>query len=293
MGYKETYSRYYDAIEAALPTYLPQRDCPQQIVEDAMRYSLLGNGKRLRGVLVLCFAELCDGSIDAAMPLACAIEMVHAYSLIHDDLPCMDNDDLRRGRPTCHIKFGEATALLAGDGLLTKAFEIISGQDKLSQQQRLTAVGLLSKAAGTAGMIGGQTIDIANEGKEMDGKLLDYLHSLKTGTLIRAAVALGCCAGGCNAEFAKAADEYAAGLGLIFQITDDLLDVLSTTEELGKPVGSDAASSKTTYATLYGIDGSKKKLQELAQECRTAITSIPIDSTFLCDVVDMMVVRTK
>lgn len=294
MSYQEQYHSYYEAVENALEDALPVCECHQRKVEDAMRYSLLGAGKRLRGVLVLAFCEQFGGNYGSALPLACAIEMVHAYSLIHDDLPCMDDDNLRRGKPTCHIQYGEAVALLAGDALLTKAFELISeGADGLSVQNRLAAVALLAKAAGSRGMIGGQVIDIENEGAQISKPLLDTLHSLKTGALIRAAVGLGCLASGASGVLAKAADSYAARLGLIFQIVDDLLDITSTPEELGKPVGSDAANGKTTYAGLYGLEGSGKILQELVKEAKAICEQFGGDTVFLRELIDNMVTRTK
>lgn len=293
MAYKEVYKDYREATENALAEGMPLGDCPQKRVEEAMSYSLLGGGKRLRGVLVLAVADLCGGTKETALTFACAIEMIHTYSLIHDDLPCMDNDALRRGKPTCHIQFDEATALLAGDALLTRAFELVCGGEHLADWRKAQAVTILAKAAGAGGMIGGQQIDIQYAGTPLTPKLLDTLHSLKTGALIRAAVALGCLAGEPDVAFTAATDVYAARLGLIFQIVDDLLDVLSTEQELGKPTGSDQANGKTTYATLYGVAASRKILAVLQQEARTAVQSVPIDSTFLCDLVDEMIVRTK
>lgn len=290
--YNEQHSRYCQLVEQALAEALPNVACPQKVVEDAMRYSLLGGGKRLRAVLVLACCELGGGSVEAALPLACAIEMVHAYSLIHDDLPCMDDDDLRRGKPTCHVVYGEAIAVLAGDALLTKAFEMVSS-DILTDKQISKACRIAAGAAGSRGMIGGQVIDIEHEGRAIEKPLLDKLHSLKTGALIRAAAALGCCASGCGNTVTKAVDRYAAHLGLVFQITDDILDVISTTEELGKPIGSDSANNKTTYATLYGVETSQKIVRQLADEAKTSIEMSGVDCCFLTELIDKVATRTK
>lgn len=291
MNYTEQYDRYRKLLETALADCIPERDCPERNVENAMRYSLLGGGKRLRGVLVLACCELFGGGATAALPFACAIEMVHAYSLIHDDLPCMDNDTLRRGKPTCHVAFGEAIALLAGDALLTHAFAQICTAE-LTARQRIAATELLAKAAGTHGMIGGQVIDIEQEGKKIPEPLLNRLHSQKTGALIRAAAALGCVAAGAGEAETAAADRYAANLGLLFQITDDLLDVTATTEQLGKPVGSDAQNHKTTYATLYGAEQSRKIVAQLVQAGQNELAAIPGDCSFLTELIAASAART-
>ncbi|MEG2074550.1 MAG: polyprenyl synthetase family protein, partial [Angelakisella sp.] len=207
--YAEQYHTYMTMTEATLGKLMPIDNALQHNVNDAMSYSLLGGGKRLRGVLVLAFNKLCGGNVDDALPLACAAEMVHAYSLIHDDLPCMDNDELRRGKPTCHIRYGEAIALLAGDGLLTKAFETICAAQGLSDNCKSRAVLMLSSAAGTQGMIGGQVIDIESEGKTVSQQTLDKLHSLKTGALIRGAVAMGCLSANADAFTTECSDRFA------------------------------------------------------------------------------------
>ncbi|MEG1686589.1 MAG: polyprenyl synthetase family protein [Angelakisella sp.] len=294
MSYSETYSRYSDAVEQALLYAIPMEDCPQRRVEDAMRYSLLSGGKHLRGVLTLAFYRLCGGTQpEEALPLACAVEMVHAYSLIHDDLPCMDNDDLRRGKPTCHKVYGEATALLAGDGLLTAAFTQLTDCGTLTAAQRLDAVAQLAKSAGTKGMIGGQQLDMEYEGKLIQPDLLRQLHGMKTGALITAAAQLGCIAAGAATAQRDLARQYSTRLGLIFQITDDLLDVTATVEELGKPIGSDAASGKTTYATLYGEQGSRQMVRELASEAKRYVAAQTPEGEFLRELLEQMEQRTK
>ena len=223
-------------------------------VLDAAEYSLLApRAKRIRPTLVLEFCRLFGGEDQAALPFAAAVEMVHPYSLIHDDLPCMDNDDLRRGRPTCHKAFGEATALLAGDALLTQAFAVLAQNEHASDRAVREAVKCLGEAAGAFGMIGGQIIDLAGEHKRLSEPLLCKLHANKTGALIVASAKLGCLAAGLflDDERTKAAAEYASGIGLAFQIVDDVLDVTADTETAGKSVGSDLEQNKTTFISYY------------------------------------------
>ena len=279
--YKETFERYYQAVERALAQVLPAEDCPQKTVLDAMNYSLMGGGKRIRGVLVLAFYELCGGKAEDALPFACAIEMVHAYSLIHDDLPCMDDDDMRRGRPSCHIRYGEAMALLAGDGLLTHAFETALKGERITPALTLRAVKELAQAAGAYGMLGGQVIDVEHEGQAIDAQLLDTLDLLKTGAMIRVSARIGCIAAGAEEAVISRADRYARDIGLAFQIVDDILDVTSTTERLGKPVHSDEENQKTTYVTLYGVERSREIARQLKDDACAAIEGTVLDSPFL------------
>ena len=279
--YKATFDRYYQSAERALETVLPREDCPQKTVLDAMRYSLMGGGKRIRAVMVLAFHELCGGRMEDALPFACAIEMIHAYSLIHDDLPCMDDDDLRRGKPSCHVQFGEAMALLAGDGLLTHAFGTALNAERIPPELTLRAVRELSQAAGADGMLGGQVIDVENEGKPIPPQLLDTLHLLKTGAMIRVSARIGCITAGAGEELIGRADRYARNIGLAFQIVDDILDITSTPERLGKPVHSDEENKKTTYVTLYGIDRSREIVRELKEDACAAIGDTALDSPFL------------
>ena len=260
MTWSDRYPEYCSMIEAALPQYLPPVTLPQGKVCEAMAYSLLDGGKRIRGCLTLAMCELCGGEVQSALPLACAIEMVHAYSLIHDDLPCMDNDDLRRGKPSCHIKFGEGTALLAGDALLTHAFSAASDayfNGTLPAETVLRCVNQLSRAAGVEGMIGGQVIDTAPEEVPMTPEQLEAMHSMKTGALIRSAAVLGCLAAGAPRDVVMQADLYAAKIGLAFQIVDDILDATEESEKLGKST-SDADNNKTTYITLYGVEKARE-----------------------------------
>lgn len=249
-------------VENSLLSYIPDAKDGQFSVAEAMRYSLINGGKRIRPVLALEFARACGGSRDDCLPLACALEYIHTYSLIHDDLPCMDNDDLRRGKPSCHKQFDEATALLAGDALLTHAFEIVSDCD-LSDDKKVTAISLLSQNSGVAGMIGGQVIDLLFEQGNPALKELLTVYKLKTGALISAACLLGCISAGASSEQLSAASKFAYSLGIAFQIQDDILDIIGDQDKLGKPVGSDADNSKKTYASIVGIDKSRQDVKRL------------------------------
>jgi geranylgeranyl diphosphate synthase, type II len=278
-------------IEEALSGYLPQVDasagagCPARLAM-AMRYAVLGGGKRLRPVLCLMAAEACDGDIDAALPAACALEMVHTYSLIHDDLPAMDDDDLRRGRPTCHRAFDEATAILAGDGLLTLAFEVVAREVRPSLAA-LKCVQILAEAAGPSGMVAGQMADLQAEGRtelQSQGRAagavvertttlsaLESIHRRKTGALLRAPLRMGAIIAEAPEAFVEALDRYGKAVGLAFQIVDDLLDVQGDETKLGKRVGKDSELGKWTYPRFLGVDGSRRRAQQLADEAVAAI----------------------
>ncbi len=241
-----------------------------------MRYSLMAGGKRLRPVLATAACEAVGGEIEAAMGLACAIEMIHTYSLVHDDLPCMDDDDLRRGRPTNHKVFGEAIATLAGDGLLTDAFKVLarsatSSRKALSAQAVLDTVAELADAAGSAGMVGGQVIDLLGEGRSLDLAELEHLHSKKTGALFVAAVCGGGRLGGATADQMSSLREYAQALGLAFQVIDDLLDVEASTEAMGKRTNKDEGRGKATYPSLIGVERSRELGHELARKAQAAL----------------------
>ena len=225
-------------------------------------YSLFGGGKRVRAVLCLAVCDMLDGNRNAAACYAAGVEMLHCYSLIHDDLPCMDNDDMRRGRPSCHKAFGEATALLAGDTLLTAAFETLSGSPGTAVQNT-AAVCALSRAAGANGMVWGQELDLAFEEKPATAEELREVHRNKTGMLINAAAQLGAVAASADDIQRQAIARYAFSVGLVFQIIDDILDVTATAQQLGKPIGSDAANGKTTFVTLHGVERSRGIAQEL------------------------------
>jgi len=248
-------------VNNALDDYLPQTDHEPAIIHQAMRYSVFAGGKRLRPVMFLASAEAVGGSKEPLLTAACAMELIHTYSLVHDDLPAMDNDDFRRGKPTSHKVFGEAIAVLAGDALLTLAFGLIAKcgrSGNISPQVIVDVIEEVTLAAGSLGMIGGQVVDIQSEDKTVSKELLDYIHSHKTGALFRAAIRAGALMGGAEAEELAALTDYAENLGLAFQITDDILDVEGNSEKLGKTVGSDERKKKSTYPVLYGLAESKK-----------------------------------
>lgn len=270
-------------IEDALNQYLPEKNNPQSIIYDSMRYSLLAGGKRLRPVLMLETGKMCGGNLSDLIPFACAIEMIHTYSLIHDDLPAMDNDDLRRGMPTNHIKFGESIAILAGDALLNKAFEIVSATNTQNPSLTLRAISILAKSAGTEGMIGGQVVDLESENKIIDSDLLKYLHSLKTGAIIRSSCVIGAILSGASDEQAKAADDFALNLGIAFQIQDDILDVTGSEKSLGKPIGSDKENNKNTYVTLFGLDKARTLSEKYSKKAIDALNIFGDKAAFLKD----------
>ena len=259
-------------VEKALASYTDEQDADFAREIEAERYSLLARAKRIRPTLVLEFCRLFGGRVEAALPFAVAVEMVHTYSLIHDDLPCMDNDDLRRGHPTCHRAFDEATALLAGDGLLTRAFGVLA-QAPVPDGAVREAVAALSRAAGSFGMIGGQLIDLAGEGKRLSLDTLLKLHANKTGALIAVSAELGCIAAGLSRDDARtrAAREFAAGIGLSFQIVDDVLDATSDTETLGKSIGSDERAQKTTFLTYYSPKEALDYAVEVTNKAKSAL----------------------
>lgn len=270
---------YLDEINSALKEYLPTAD---DVVSQAMRYSVENGGKRIRPALLLEFCRVCGGDYKKAVPFACALEMIHTYSLIHDDLPCMDNDDFRRGKPSCHIAFGEEYALLAGDALLTLAFETAM-KSNLSAEITVKAAKELAKAAGVLGMVGGQVLDLQNEGKKVGVSDLQKTDELKTGELIRAACVLGCVCAGADDKKIAAAEKYAHDIGIAFQIVDDILDVTSDEETLGKPIGSDEENQKSTYVSLLGIEKSRKTAEELTLNAQKALDAFDGDVSSLKD----------
>ncbi len=270
---------YLDEINSALKEYLPTAD---DVVSQAMRYSVENGGKRIRPALLLEFCRVCGGDYKKAVPFACALEMIHTYSLIHDDLPCMDNDDFRRGKPSCHIAFGEEYALLAGDALLTLAFETAM-KSNLSAEITVKAAKELAKAAGVMGMVGGQVLDLQNEGRKVGVSDLQKTDELKTGELIRAACVLGCVCAGADDKKIAAAEKYAHDIGIAFQIVDDILDVTSDEETLGKPIGSDEENQKSTYVSLLGIEKSRKTAEELTLNAQKALDAFDGDVSSLKD----------
>jgi geranylgeranyl diphosphate synthase type II len=257
-------------VEAALDGSLPQ-ERPESLRE-AMRYSLLAGGKRLRPILCLAACELAGGDPELALPTAVALEMIHTMSLIHDDLPAMDNDDLRRGRPTNHKVFGEAKAILAGDALLTRAFEMVALRSPgVPAERLLQVVGELSLASGAPGLVGGQVVDLESEGKAVDLETLEYIHLHKTGALLRACVISGALVAGADATLQAALHTYARGIGLAFQIIDDILDVTASSAVLGKTAGKDLTADKTTYPKLLGLEESRRRADGLVAEAKAAL----------------------
>lgn len=259
---------YQKRVNAALDKYLPTEDPPEHNLAEAIRYSVIGGGKRIRPAMVYAAGEAMGVSTDLLDIPACAVEMIHAYSLVHDDLPAMDDDDLRRGRPTCHKAFDEATAMLAGDALQALAYEILAKDDhvELTPEHRIEMLSLLTEASGAHGMAGGQAVDLASVGKHLTLAQLEQMHRLKTGALIRASVLLG---GMCKQDVSKEEidmlSEYALCIGLSFQIQDDILDVVSDTETLGKPQGSDEEQEKPTFPAIIGLEESRQRALEQHQ----------------------------
>ncbi|OUQ59307.1 geranyl transferase [Flavonifractor sp. An112] len=271
-----------------------QGRAPRGDLYDAMYYSLLAGGKRIRPVLLLESCRLCGGDPEKALPFAGAIEMIHTYSLIHDDLPCMDDDDLRRGRPTNHKVYGEATAVLAGDALLTAAFEwMLDPSVTLPPERVLEAAGILARAAGAQGMVGGQVLDMAGEGHAMGLAEVEELQRLKTGALIRAAAEMGCVLAGGSEEQRKAVCRYAERIGLAFQIQDDILDVVGDEATLGKPVGSDAKSEKNTFVTLKGVEECRHLVEKLTEEAVEALSIFGDEGDSLCWLARSLASREK
>lgn len=266
---KEILAEYAEMTEEALEKYLPETECLQKTLINAARYSLSAGGKRLRPALVMEFCRVCGGEPDTALPVACAIEMTHTFSLIHDDLPCMDDDDLRRGKPSCHKAFGEAAAVLAGDALAIMPYQIIADagiRNRLSPDASLKIIKLLSELSGFYGMTGGQIIDLENEGKKVPEAIILEMYRMKTGALLEF-----CCRAGCVAAGAGAAEQLAAGsfgqrLGVAFQITDDILDITADEKLLGKPVGSDGKDKKYTYVSAVGLEKAKEQARALTNQ---------------------------
>lgn len=272
--YTEILQQHCDAFERALPDYMPKTGGLQTVVAEAMAYACKDGGKRIRPVLTLEFCRLCGGEVTAAMPFAMAIEMIHSYSLVHDDLPCMDNSLLRRGRPSTHAVYGETMALLAGDGLLNLAFETMLRADNcadLPAERVLGAASALADASGIDGMVGGQVIDLASEGKSIELSTLEALQEGKTAALLTAACVMGARLAGADPAREEAARLFGYNVGLSFQIVDDILDVTASAEQLGKPVGSDADNEKVTYVSLLGLDEARRLAAERTQTALAAL----------------------
>ena len=277
-------------IERALQSCFAGRE-PMANIYDAMEYSLMAGGKRIRPLLTLEVCRMCGGDVAQALPFACAVEMIHTYSLIHDDLPCMDNDDLRRGRPSCHKAFSEATAMLAGDVLLTEAFETVANAPA-DASVCVQAARALGAGAGSRGMVYGQELDLKYEALAATEDQLRLIHRNKTGALINAAIQMGAAAAKADEAQCRALEQYAYGLGLVFQIVDDVLDVTSTPEQLGKPIGSDSENGKTTFVTLYGADGAMALAQKLNEQiCEDLQQHFGVKAVFLQQLAQQLLVR--
>ena len=263
---------FSDSFEEYLKGLFTNFDKDYKILTDSMQYSLLGGGKRIRPFLLVEFFKLCGGQEKLAYNFAAALEMIHTYSLIHDDLPCMDNDDFRRGKPSNHKQFGEDIALLAGDSLLTEAFYVASNTHDIKPESVREALNLLAFYAGTRGMVGGQVIDLQSEGKQVEAETIEKLNLLKTGALLKAACQIGCVLAGVNKEKQAAAVKYGENIGLAFQLIDDVLDATADEAVLGKPVGSDEKNEKSTFASIYGLEYCKNKAKELTEEAISSLT---------------------
>jgi geranylgeranyl diphosphate synthase type II len=289
------FDSYLEMINRRLTALLPVCTYDAPDVCDAMRYSLDGGGKRIRPVLLLESCRLCGGDVADALDFACALEMIHTYSLVHDDLPCMDDDDMRRGKPACHIAFGEATAVLAGDALLTQAFAAAANSEaaKKTPARALEAIALLSKYAGAEGMIGGQVVDLQSEGKTIALSRLQTMDSLKTGALMRAACEIGAVLAGADNEKRAVLVRYAEALGQAFQIVDDILDVTSDVQTLGKPIGSDAELQKSTYVSLLGLDRAKAVARDCTAAAIEALAVFGEDAAFLRSLAENLMTRTS
>lgn len=277
---------YGKLVQDCLEKYVPEEKLPQGELFRAMRYSLLAGGKRIRPALLLEFCGVCGGDQKSALPFACAIEMIHTYSLIHDDLPCMDNDSMRRGQPSSHVAFGEAQALLAGDALQAMAFETMLSPDSIAAVgavRAAQAAGILARAAGAYGMAGGQMIDLQSEGKQISAETLIQMDENKTGALICAAAKMGCVLAGAGTTELHAAEKYSKSIGLAFQIVDDLLDVEGEQSSLGKPVGSDRENGKSTYVTALGMEKARGLVCELTAAATSALACFGPRGNYLKD----------
>lgn len=293
MDVKERLADYAEMTAEALEKYLPQTDCLQKRVIEAARYSLSAGGKRLRPALVMEFCRVCGEDPETALPVACAIEMLHTFSLIHDDLPCMDDDDLRRGKPSCHKAFGEDIAVLAGDALAMLPYQIIAEaglRKALPKDAALKLISLLGELSGVFGMIGGQTLDLQNEGKSPDVPIILEMYRMKTGALLEFSCRAGCIVAGAGADKQLAAGSFGQRLGLAFQIIDDILDITADEEVLGKPVGSDLAEGKYTYVAAVGLEKARERAAVLTAQAREALVEFS-DNEFLLELTEMLLNR--
>ncbi|MBZ4644745.1 MAG: Polyprenyl synthetase [Clostridia bacterium] len=294
MDFKQKLMDKINLVDKYLEIYLPERENYQKNIYHAMKYSIFAGGKRLRPVITLACCEIVGGNEILAIPFGCAIEMIHTYSLIHDDLPAMDNDDYRRGKLTNHKVFGEAIAILAGDALLNKAFEIMTEEslkNNIDLRRAMHAMSVIAKASGSEGMIGGQVVDLEAENKTIDRQHLEYMHLHKTGALIMAAAEAGAIIGGAAEDELQALKTYSKNIGLAFQIKDDILDIEGVQEKLGKPTGSDINNNKSTFITLMGMDKSKTLVESLTQEAIEQLKIFDDRACFLTQLAQYLVNR--
>jgi len=285
--YTEKIKEYRKLVNDALDKAIPENK--NDVTVESMRYSVFAGGKRIRPIIALAFCDALGGNITKALPFCCALEMIHTYSLIYDDLPCMDNDDLRRGKPTNHVVFGENISLMAGAALYARAFEIIECSADLTDSQKLKGTRILLKASGLDGIITGQVLDLQNR-KGLTVDEITKIHELKTGAMLRASALLGVVAADGDKKDENTAIEYADKIGLAFQIKDDILDVTATTESMGKTVGKDKASDKTTFADILGIENAQKKVNELTEEAKKSVLTLK-NSDFLIYIADILAGR--
>lgn len=295
MNFKEELKIKVDETEKIIKKYLPHEEGYQKTVIEAMNYSLLAGGKRLRPMLMMETYKMFGGSLEEIEPLMAAMEMIHTYSLVHDDLPAMDNDDYRRGKLTTHKKYGYAFGILAGDGLLNYAFETALKTFEMTDdcKKAAGAVSVLANKAGIYGMIGGQSVDVENDGKALTRDMLDFIYELKTGALIEASMMIGAIMAGASDEDIKKMETIASKVGLAFQIQDDILDVTSTTQVLGKPVNSDERNNKVTYVTYEGIEKAKNDVEKLSKAALDILDSFENKNEFLYQLIVMLITREK
>ena len=283
-------------VDSALDRYLPSADTLPTRLHEAMRYSVFAGGKRIRPILMLAACEAVGGEIKSVLPAACAIEMVHTYSLIHDDLPAMDDDDFRRGSPTNHKVYGDATAVLAGDGLLTEAFILLSDQNvwaDIPPEQCCEVINIMAKNSGSRGMVGGQVVDMEAEKNPVDLPTLEYIHTHKTGALILAAIEIGALLGGATSQQRRALCRYGEAAGLAFQVADDILDIVADQSQLGKDVGSDQQRGKATYPALLGLAGARQHADELRGRALTALEGFDLSAQPLREIATYIIDRSS
>jgi geranylgeranyl diphosphate synthase, type II len=278
-------------VDRALDRYLPAGSAKPATIHKAMRYSIFAGGKRLRPVLTLAAAEACGGKIPAAFPAACAVECIHTYSLIHDDLPCMDDDDLRRGRPTSHKVFGEGIAVLAGDALLTVAFEILAKARPARRYPIAAQIADLAVASGSRWLVGGQVADLEGEGRKLDGDDLKYIHRCKTAALLTASIRLGAMSANATPAQLRSLTTFGQSVGLAFQVIDDILDVTQSTEKLGKSAGKDVTSQKATYPAVFGLEKSRAEARRLTRAAHTALKTFGARGDTLRALADHLLAR--